>query len=96
MTILIYLDTLPADTETLDISDRKLTPKDLEDVIAYVIEKDWPLRQLNFSCNRVTEIPASLGQLTSLQSLCFYHNQVMELPDSLGNLTRLQYLSFFS
>jgi len=62
MKVIAYLNSLPENTEKLDISDKKLTNKDLKAVIAYVIEKNWPLRELNFSGNRVTELPDSLGK----------------------------------
>jgi len=71
MSILAYLAFMREDTVKLDVSYRKLTTKDLEDVIAYLIEKDWSLRPLNFSHNQVTEIPASLSNLTLFNTLIF-------------------------
>jgi len=47
---------------------------------------------LDLSGTRLTELPASIGQLTQLQSLDLSHNHLTELPDSLGQLTQLQSL----
>jgi hypothetical protein len=41
---------------------------------------------------RLTELPASLGQLKQLQSLYLWNNQLTSLPESLGQLKQLQSL----
>jgi len=52
--------------------------------------------ELNLSNMKLTELPASLGQLTQLTSLDLSNNQLTALPDSLGQLTQLMELHLFN
>jgi internalin A len=45
--------------------------------------------RLNLSLKQITELPESIGQLTSLTSLYLSDNQLTALPESIGQLTNL-------
>lgn len=42
--------------------------------------------------NRITELPANIGNMTNLTDLNISQNAIIELPYSIGNLKRLQML----
>ncbi|MDM8526952.1 CHAT domain-containing protein [Anaerolineales bacterium HSG24] len=50
------------------------------------------LQQLSLSKNRLSKLPAEIGELTSLQQLDLWNNQLSELPAEIGQLTNLQQL----
>ena len=41
---------------------------------------------MNLGCNRLTSVPAEIGQLTSLEKLWFDANQLTSLPAEIGQL----------
>ena len=57
-----------------------------------VIIKKKKLKEINLSNSNLTELPAWLGQLTSLQTLYLWGNQLTELPTTFGQLMALQTL----
>ncbi len=57
-----------------------------------VIIKKKKLKEINLSNSNLTELPAWLSQLTSLQTLDLGGNQLTELPTTFGQLTALQTL----
>jgi Leucine-rich repeat (LRR) protein len=48
------------------------------------------MTSLNLSYNKLTTVPASLGDFTSLVSLDVRGNQMASLPDTLRSLAKLQ------
>jgi internalin A len=63
---------------------------ELKELIAKAKAEQWT--ELDLSGKQITEIPAAIGQLKSLQSLRLSHNQITEIPAIIGQLTSLQYL----
>ena len=47
---------------------------------------------LSLGANQLTELPAEIGNLTSLKSLSLYRNQLTELPPEIGDLAGLERL----
>jgi Leucine-rich repeat (LRR) protein/Ca2+-binding EF-hand superfamily protein len=47
------------------------------------------LNYLNFSFNKLTILPESLGSMIGLQELDLSHNDIVNLPDSFGGMTSL-------
>jgi leucine-rich repeat protein SHOC2 len=47
------------------------------------------LPELDLSCNQLTSLPESIGNLTKLTKLNLAINRLHSLPDSIGNLTKL-------
>ena len=45
---------------------------------------------LDLSKSKITELPASIGNLTALRSLSLAYSQITELPESIDNLTALE------
>ena len=48
------------------------------------------LNYLDFSCNRLREIPASFGNLTKLTVLYLQDNRIYSVPTSIGRLSNLE------
>ena len=59
----------------------------------------WQTYRSSWAClsalTRLTELPAEIGNLTSLRSLFLGDNQLTELPPEIGNLTSLKSLSLY-
>ena len=54
--------------------------------------RDKTVRVLNLSSNKLTTLPAEIGNLTSLQQLILRSNELTTLPAEIGNLTSLEKL----
>jgi len=54
----------------------------------YLGDPDWG-RMTSDEGNRLTEIPAAIGELGSLRVLCISCNRLKRIPDEIGKLTRL-------
>ena len=87
----------PTKAEKEDISRiEKITWKGVEnipvciDLLIYLKELD--LSGSFFIKSKLTSIPESIGNLTSLQLLDLHSTRISELPESIGNLTNLQSL----
>ena len=50
------------------------------------------LRKLDLRETRISALPGSIGNLTSLQWLDLHGTQISALPDSIGNLKKLRKL----
>ena len=50
-------------------------------------------KQLDLSCNQLTEIPKEIGNLYKLQELNLSSNKLTEIPKEIGNLQNLQELN---
>lgn len=50
------------------------------------------IQTLDLSCNQLTSLPESFGQLQSLQTLYLHCNYLTSLPESIGQLQNLQKL----
>jgi internalin A len=62
----------------------------VQNLIAQAAEEKW--EELDMSGMDISELPDSIGNLTSLTFLDLRNNQLNALPDSIGNLTSLIFL----
>ena len=82
-----YLNSLPLDTTSIDVSYKGLTY--LPDLSRFK-----QLTHLYCNHNQLTYLPETLGNCSQLQSLECYDNQLTELPETLGNCSQLWCLDF--
>ena len=54
-----------------------------------MMESMSALNYLNFSYNKLTILPESMGCMASLQELDLSHNSVLNLPEKFGGMTSL-------
>ena len=64
----------------------------VKDLFTQIIEKYPQIQILNCSCNELTSLPESIGQLSSLKELYCSFNKLTSLPESIGELSSLQIL----
>lgn len=89
--------------KVLKISDR--LPQSKVNLIKRQVDRIWGFKkfpkilgnltslvELDISCMRVTELPASIGITKNLRVMKLDSSAISVLPDSIGNLTKLEEL----
>lgn len=76
-------------SDTLDLSGLKLTTADLRTLMLEIIQQLPDLAYLDLSNNRITELPAGIGQLQQLTNLNVSQNRLTRLPAEIGQLEEL-------
>lgn len=62
----------------------------VQDIPHEILEHRDRVRVLDLSCNRFTELPASLGLITNLEKLTATQNSISSIQVPLGSLSRLK------
>jgi Leucine-rich repeat (LRR) protein len=79
--------------ETLKLSGKDLSNYDLILLVDLMIRKNWQIKYLDLSWNKLTFLPESLGKLKILTELNLSWNYLVALPESLGRLKALKVLN---
>ncbi len=88
---LIYDDDVMFKVQDQHISELSIS---LRDQIPSSIKLLKNLRNLNLSCNNLTELPSSLSNLTNLESLDLSWNDFKVVPDVLNELKLIEKINF--
>ena len=56
----------------------------------YFLVSGCALKKLQFSGNKITELPAAIGNLVELRHFNMSNNQIASIPESISRLTRLR------